>query len=69
MALFAGAGLALNPLVKQPGVQEEQKPKYYQGLSGGGKKMTSWARDRGGNREHAKGESTPPLLQSAFQGG
>ncbi len=65
----AGAELPLDALVKQSGVQDEGKPKYYQGLSIGGKKMTSWARERGGSTYHrVMGESTPPLLQAAYQG-
>lgn len=70
MIKIAGAEFPLDALVKQSGVQEEEKPKYYQGLSIGGKKMTNWARERGGgNYEQALGKSTPPLLQAAFQGG
>lgn len=70
MIKIAGAQLPLDALVKQSGVQDEEKPKYYQGLSIGGKKMTAWARERGGGGyQQAMGESTPPLLQAAFQGG
>lgn len=69
MITIAGVELPLDALVKQSGIQEEQKPKYYQGLSIRGKKMTSWARERGGNRERATKESIPPLLQSSYHGG
>ncbi len=69
MIKIVGAELPLDSLVRQSGIQEEEKPKYYQGLSIGGKKMTSWARERGGPKyQRAMGESTPPLLQAAFQG-
>jgi len=69
MIKFTGAELPLDTLIKQSGIQEEKKPKYYQGLSIGGKKMTCWARERGGGYQRALGESTPPLLQAAHQGG
>ena len=69
MIRIAGAELPLDALVKRSGVQEEEKPKYYQGLSIGGKKMKNWARKRGDSYQRAMGESTPPLLQAAFQGG
>lgn len=69
MIRFTGAELPLDELIKQSGIQEEKKPKYYQGLSIGGKKMTNWARERGGSYQRAIVESTPPLLQAAHQGG
>lgn len=69
MIKLTGAELPLDALIKQSGLQEEKKPKYYQGLSIGGKKMTKWARERGGSYQRAMGESTPPLLQAAYQGG
>lgn len=69
MIKFTGAELPLDALIKQSGIQEEKKPKYYQGLSIGGKKMTNWARERGGSYPNTMGESTPPLLQAAHQGG
>ncbi len=69
MIKISGAELPLEILVKQSGVQEEEKPKYYQGLSIGGKKMTKWARERGGSGHDTLNESTPPLLQAAYQGG
>lgn len=69
MIKIAGAELPLDALVKKSGVKEEKKPRYYQGLSIGGKKMTSWARERGGGYEQAMGERRPPLLQAAYQGG
>lgn len=70
MIKIAGAELPLDELVKQSGVQEEEKPKYYQGLTIGGQKMKKWARERGGSSYwYAMGQSTPPLLQAAYQGG
>ena len=69
MIKIEGAELPLDAFVKQSGIQDEQKPKYYQGLSIGGKKMTSWARERSGDYQQRMGESVPPLLQAAFEGG
>ncbi|KAL8679791.1 MAG: hypothetical protein Q9186_003956 [Xanthomendoza sp. 1 TL-2023] len=67
---FAGAELPLDVLIKNSGVEEAAKPKYYQGLSIGGKKMTAWAREQGGGASrNAMADSTPPLLQAAHAGG
>ena len=68
MMAIAGAELPLDAFVKQSGVQEDEKPQYYQGLSIGGKKMTSWARERNGHHERTKEVTTPPLLQASYQG-
>lgn len=69
MIKFTGAELPLDALIEQSGIHEEKKPRFYQGLSIGGKKMTNWARERGGGYQRALGESTPPLLQAAYRGG
>ena len=69
MIRITGADLPIDQLVKRSGVQKEEKPKYYQGLSIGGKKMTKWARERGGINNHPVAKSTPPLLEAAYQGG
>lgn len=68
MIKFTGAELPLDALIKQSGIHEEKKPRFYQGLSIGGKKMTNWARERGGAYQRALG-STPPLLPAAYRGG
>ncbi|KAL8726219.1 MAG: hypothetical protein Q9166_006844 [cf. Caloplaca sp. 2 TL-2023] len=66
---FAGAELPLDALIKKSGIEDTAKPKYYQGLSIGGKKMTGWAREHGGSTSrNAMAESTPPLLQAAHAG-
>ncbi|KAL8890878.1 MAG: hypothetical protein Q9215_002029 [Flavoplaca cf. flavocitrina] len=66
----AGAELPLDALIKKSGIEETAKPKYYQGLSIGGKRMTGWAREHGGRTaQSAMSESTPPLLQAAHAGG
>ena len=38
-----GAGIPLNSMAKSSGVQVEEKPKYYQGLTVYGKKRQDWA--------------------------
>lgn len=66
---LSGTQLPLDALVKHSGVQDDEKPKYYQGLSIGGKKMTKWARGYGSDGYHqALLDCTPPLLQAAYQG-
>lgn len=67
---IAGAELPLDALIKKSGIEETAKPRYYQGLSIGGKKMTGWAREHGGrNAQSAMSESTPPVLRAAHAGG
>ncbi|KAL8811822.1 MAG: hypothetical protein Q9200_001494 [Gallowayella weberi] len=67
---FAGAELPLDVLIKKSGIEEAARPKYYQGLSIGGKKMTTWAREQGGRAAgNAMTESIPPLQQAAHAGG
>ncbi|KAL9594575.1 MAG: hypothetical protein Q9219_006959 [cf. Caloplaca sp. 3 TL-2023] len=69
MIKILGAELPLDALIKKTGVDDSKKHTYYQGLSIGGQKMTSWARERGGDiYRSAMGESTPPLLQAAHAG-
>ncbi|PLB49657.1 ankyrin [Aspergillus steynii IBT 23096] len=62
-----GADLPINELVKNSGVQLQEKPKYYQGLSIHGRKRADWA--AGGRETHQPDTNqTPPLLVSAFRG-
>lgn len=69
MIKFFGAELPLEALIKTSGINKEEKPKYYQGLSIGGKKMTAWAREHGGSAYQIPlEESTPPLLRAANSG-
>ncbi|KAL9611524.1 MAG: hypothetical protein Q9167_003849, partial [Letrouitia subvulpina] len=63
---YAGAELPLDAMVKQSGIEDTEKPRYYQGLSIRGRKMTAWAREhreRGYNT--ASSEKIPFLLQAA----
>jgi hypothetical protein len=45
-------------------VELKTKPRYYQGLSVGGKKRADWAQAPG-SHQHIIEEKTPPLLQAA----
>ncbi|KAL8731242.1 MAG: hypothetical protein Q9181_004356 [Wetmoreana brouardii] len=67
---FLGAELPLDALIQTSEVDSTETPKYYQGLSIGGKKMTAWAKEHGGGVDRASlTKSTPPLLQAAHAGG
>lgn len=70
MVKFAGAELPIEALVKQSGVKESDRPKYYPGLSISGKKMTKWAQEGGGRgTSNISNDAIPPLLQAAYYGG
>ncbi|KAL8689597.1 MAG: hypothetical protein Q9218_004772, partial [Villophora microphyllina] len=65
-----GAELPVDALIESTGVEKAEKPKYYQGLSIGGQKMTAWAKEHGGReRPPSSNDSTAPLLQAAYAGG
>ncbi|KAL8927248.1 MAG: hypothetical protein Q9208_002424 [Pyrenodesmia sp. 3 TL-2023] len=69
MIKLSGTQLPLDALIKKTGIEEPKKAGCYQGLSIGGKRMTGWARERGGKSyRSAVCESTPPLLQAAHAG-
>lgn len=70
MVKIAGAELPIEALVKQSGVKESERPKYYPGLSIGGKKMTKWAQEGGGRwSSNIPNDAMAPLLQTAYHGG
>lgn len=70
MVRIAGAELPIEALVKQSGIKESDRPKYYPGLSIGGKKMTKWAQAGGGRGTgNLPNDAIPPLLQAAYRGG
>lgn len=70
MVKIAGAELPIEALVKQSGVKESERPKYYPGLSIGGKKMTKWAQEGGGRwSSNISNDAMAPLLQTAYHGG
>lgn len=60
-------GIPLNELVQEIGIEIKSKPKFYQGLSVGGKKRADWAQAPGGNTRVSE-EKIPPLLQAAHLG-
>lgn len=64
MIKASGVGIPLNDLIKKSGIELKSKPKYYQGLSVGGKKRADWAQPPG-ETTHVAEETTPPLLQAA----
>ena len=67
MISSTGAGIPWNKLIKTSGLELKTKPKYYQGLSVGGKKRADWAQAPGG-MEYVTEDKTPPLLQAAKAG-
>ncbi|CAI6337715.1 unnamed protein product [Periconia digitata] len=63
-----GAGMELESLVKRSGVQLQEKPKYYQGLSIHGKKRSDWIAAARGESVATVSETRPPLLMAAYEG-
>ncbi|KKK26957.1 hypothetical protein ARAM_004358 [Aspergillus rambellii] len=63
-----GAGLPLDKLAEQSGVEIKEKPKYYQGLSVYGQKRADWAAQGGGIRATRAINMPPPLLRAAREG-
>ncbi|KAL9581294.1 MAG: hypothetical protein Q9212_003986, partial [Teloschistes hypoglaucus] len=66
-----GVELPIDALIQSSGVEKAEKPKYYQGLSIGGQKMTAWAKEHGSShvRLSSVTEKTAPFLQAAYAGG
>jgi len=67
MIQSTGAGIPINELIKTSGVELKLKPKFYQGLTVGGKKHAEWAAAPGG-RVEVNEIKTPPLLQAIETG-
>ncbi|EMR81433.1 putative ankyrin repeat protein [Botrytis cinerea BcDW1] len=64
-----GAGVPLGTLVSSSGVELKTKPRYYEGLSIGGKKRKDWARPPAHTRTYNPFERQfPPLLEAAHMG-
>lgn len=64
-----GAGIPLDDLVQESGVEVAQKPKYYRGLSVHGKKRADWAAAAGHGQYVAQSNwNHPPALEAAFRG-
>lgn len=60
-----GAGLPLENLVKNTGVEIAEKPTYYQGLTVYGKKRKDWATQGRNSAPGARGLESSPLLLAA----
>ena len=67
MIRLTGVGIPLNELIKTSGIELKTKPRYYQGLSVGGKKRADWAQAPGTEVKVIE-ERIPPLLQAAHVG-
>ncbi|KAK0655741.1 hypothetical protein B0T16DRAFT_397626 [Cercophora newfieldiana] len=63
-----GAGLPLELLVKDSGVELKEKPQYYQGLTVYGKKRNDWATAGRESGRRDSGSKTSPLLLAALAG-
>ncbi|KAK3695330.1 hypothetical protein B0T22DRAFT_369114 [Podospora appendiculata] len=63
-----GAGLPLQHLVEDSGVELQEKPKYYQGLTVYGKKRKDWAEAGRETIVKPTGSTTSPLLIAAMSG-
>jgi ankyrin repeat protein len=64
MIKTTGVGIPLNELIKKSGVEVKTKPKYYQGLTVGGRKRADWAQAPD-SQGHVVEERIPPVLQAA----
>ena len=63
-----GAGLPLETLVKNSGVELVEKPRSYQGLTVYGRKRTDWATEGRGVVTMRAGTETSPLIIAAMAG-
>ncbi|KAL2170065.1 hypothetical protein VTG60DRAFT_5337 [Thermothelomyces hinnuleus] len=63
-----GAGLPLESMVKNTGVELQVKPRWYQGLTVYGKKRKDWAEAGRPGISRSGGTQTSPLLIAAFAG-
>ncbi|KAG0652383.1 Ankyrin-3 [Hyphodiscus hymeniophilus] len=67
MIKTTGVGIPWNDLTKKSGIELKTKPKYYQGLTVGGKKRTDWAQGPD-NQVQVVEERIPPVLHAAKTG-
>lgn len=67
MIKTTGVGIPLNELIKKSGVELKTKPKYYQGLTVGGRKRADWAQAPDSQVQVLE-ERIPPVLQAAKVG-
>lgn len=68
MIKSTGVGIPLDDLIQKSGFEIKTKPRYYQGLSVGGKKRADWAQAPGEYVQKVSEESIPPLLRAAYVG-
>ncbi|APA10450.1 hypothetical protein sscle_06g052200 [Sclerotinia sclerotiorum 1980 UF-70] len=69
MIKYCGAGIPFGELVSESGVELKTKPRYYEGLTIGGKKRKDWAQPPGHIQDLNQFEgSLPPLLEAAHMG-
>lgn len=69
MIKYCGAGIPFGELVSASGVELRTKPRYYEGLTIGGKKRKDWAAPPGQIQEYNQpGGRFPPLLEAAHVG-
>ena len=64
----SGVGIPLNEMIKKSGIELKTKPRYYQGLTVGGKKRADWAQPPDMYEARVVEEKIPPLLQAAHLG-
>jgi ankyrin repeat protein len=67
MIKTTGAGIPLNELIIKSGIEPKTKPKYYQGLTVGGRKRADWARAPNSQIQVVE-ERITPALQAAMAG-
>lgn len=67
MIKTTGVGIPLNELIKTSGIELKTKPKYYQGLTVGGRKQADWAQAPDSHVQVVE-ERIPPVLQAAKVG-
>ncbi|KAF2674811.1 ankyrin [Microthyrium microscopicum] len=63
-----GAGIPLKHLIKTSGIEVQEKPKYYQGLSIRGKKNQEWAKGYRQNWMTSSIDERPPLMRACHDG-
>ncbi|CAK7220563.1 hypothetical protein SBRCBS47491_004231 [Sporothrix bragantina] len=61
-----GAGLPLEEMVKDSGIEIEEPPEYYQGLTVYGKKRSDWAEAGRQSVKRSTGMTVSPLLHAAI---
>jgi hypothetical protein len=68
MIKCSGFGIPWTELTAASGVEIKTKPRYYEGLTIGGKKRKDWAAPPSGAVTNASEETVPPLIRAARMG-